>query len=188
MSENEIKAQKFLQYVADNQKELKYILSKNITMDKEIFDDVFNEAILKAYDSIIKNNTQIKDYKNYFYICLKWTYVLRDNRNKKYKSNAVRDYFNTTDIIDDDTDSEERYLNAVSNLYKLKEAIKEAFGVEAMEIYFEYYHHKTQGGYFSYRKLGDILQKDHKEISNTITNIKQWIKNNPEINKLRYVV
>ena len=50
MTEGELKGQQFLNYVGQNIKRLKKNLKKNITYDDGLFDDVFQESIIKIYE------------------------------------------------------------------------------------------------------------------------------------------
>lgn len=62
----EEKGAAFLQWVADNEKEMRKALKKNCTYDPDIFDDVFSETIVNVYNTITKNNREIDNIKNYF--------------------------------------------------------------------------------------------------------------------------
>lgn len=184
---NEEKAKDFLNYIAQNEKELKYILAKNITFDKNIFDDVFNDTIIKVYNSILKNGTEVNDYKNYFFTSLKWTYVLADNRNKKYKSNSVRDYFDNNDIIEEETDEEERFNKIVDTIETIKDEIKEKYGEWYTTVFFEYYQSKATEG-CSYNKLAAKLGISAKQIQMIIREIKQFVAEDENINKLKEIL
>ena len=61
-------ANDFLKYVSENMNALKKAVKKNITNDNDLFDDCFNETIIKVYNSIVKNGTIIDDYKQYFFL------------------------------------------------------------------------------------------------------------------------
>lgn len=87
---NEQHAQEFLEYVAKNEKRLKRNLRKNITYDPYIFDDVFQDSILKVYDSIM-NGTVIEDFEKYFFIASKFSYFNADNKNKRNIKQNDRD-------------------------------------------------------------------------------------------------
>lgn len=184
---NEEKAKDFLNYIAHNEKELKYILAKNITYDKDIFDDVFNDTIIKVYNSILKNGTEVNDYKNYFFTSLKWTYVLADNRNKKYKSNSVRDYFDNNDMIEEETDEEERFTKIVDTIETIKDEIKAKYGEWYTTVFFEYYQSKSTEG-CSYQKLAAKLGITVKQIQMIIREIKQFVAEDETINKLKEIL
>lgn len=87
---NEQHAQEFLEYVAKNEKRLKKNLRKNITYDPYIFDDVFQDSIIKVYDSIM-NGTVIEDFEKYFFIASKFSYFNADNKNKRNIKQNDRD-------------------------------------------------------------------------------------------------
>lgn len=184
---NEEKARDFLNYVAKNEKELKYILAKNVTYDKDIFDDVFNDTIIKVYNSILKNGTEVSDYKNYFFTSLKWTYVLADNRNKKYKNSSVRDYFDNNDLIEEETDEEECFEKIVDTIEIIKNEIKEKYGEWYTTVFFEYYTCKATEG-CSYKKLAAKLGTTIKQIQMVIKEIKQFVAEDENINKLKEIL
>lgn len=184
---NELKAKEFLEYIAKNEKELKYSLSKNITYDKEIFDDAFSETIIKIYNSILKNGTTVNDFRNYFFISAKWTYALFDNRNKKKQNREIRDYFNTTDISNvDEINKEEKQNEIIKGISKLKTELINHFGEDKTSLFFEYFNAKINGG-ISYKKLAEKNKLDSKYISSTLQEIKKYI-NNSELNKLKKIL
>lgn len=184
MGNNEIKAKEFLDYVVENEKELKYILAKNITFDKDIFDDVFSETILKVYNSILKNGTDVSDFKNYFFTSLKWTYVYRDNKNKKHKNQSVRYWFENNDIIEEDTNEEERFENTTNTLQSLKDKVTEKFGEWYCTVYFTYYNLKVTEG-CSYGKLSVKLGIPTKQISTIIRTVREYINTDEEIIEIK---
>ena len=89
MTEGELKGQQFLNYVGQNIKRLKKNLKKNITYDDGLFDDVFQESIIKIYDSIVKNNKDVGDYEKYFFISSKFNYIIRQNQERKRINNRI---------------------------------------------------------------------------------------------------
>lgn len=184
MRNNEIKAREFLDYVVANEKELKYILAKNITYDKDIFDDVFSETILKVYNSILKNGTDVSNFKNYFFTSLKWTYAYRDNQNKKHKTQSVRDWFENNDIVEEDGNVEERFKNITNTLLLLKEKVTEKFDSWYCTVYFTYYNCKVTEG-CSYGKLSTILGIPTKQISTIIRTVRDYINTDEEIIEIK---
>ncbi len=184
---NEDKAKDFLNYVAKNEKELKFILAKNVTYDKDIFDDVFNDTIIKVYNSILKNGTDVSDYKNYFFISMKWQYILQQNRHTKYKSSSVRDYFDNNDIIIEEETEEERFEKIVDTIEIIKNEIKEKYGEWYTTVFFEYYTCKATEG-CSYQKLAAKLGITVKQIQMIIQEIKKFVAEDEYINKLKEIL
>lgn len=183
---NEQKAREFLQYVAENEKELKYILAKNTTYDKELFDDVFNDTIIKVYNSIIKNGTDVKDYKNYFFISLKWQYILQQNRANKRRNSSVRDFFDNNNIIEEENVEEDKFNNISGALDTLKKLILDKYGEWWTYVYFQYYQCKAEEG-CSYKKLSAKLGINQKQISMIVKEIKKFVAEDDNINKIREV-
>ena len=136
MSNVEI-ANDFWKYVRENMNALKKAVKKNITNDNDLFDDCFNETIIKVYNSILKNGTIIDDYKQYFFLACKFTFIYRQNKKRKEEAQSIRDYFDINDdFIDDDFDEEERYENIVDIIDKIKADVIKNLGEYYAEIYF----------------------------------------------------
>lgn len=188
MTENEEKAQKFLEYVSLNIEFLKTNLKKNITNNPEIFDDVFSETIIKIYNSIIKNGTDIEDYKHYFFISSKWTYILRDNQYKKEQSLKVRDYFNNNDISNEiDLDKKERDILMKECYNKFKEILYNNFDKEDVDLYLKFYIKKSNGKY-TLKQLKEDSGLRQIEISMKLKSINDFIKDNEEIKELKKLI
>jgi len=181
---NEEKAQDFLNYIAKNEYTLKTALAKNVTFDKEIFDDVFHDTIIKVYNSILKNGTEVTDYKNYLFMSLKWQYVLADNKNKKYKNNVVRDWFDNNDILEEESEEEQRFKNVVEMIEFIKQRITEEYGEWYTTVFFEYYKLKTTEG-CSYKKLSAKLGISVVQITKIIQTIKKFVSEDDLIIRLK---
>ena len=135
----------------------------------------------------MKNGTEVNDYKNYFFTSLKWTYVLETDRNKKYKSNSVRDFFDNNDIIEEETDEEERFTKIVDTIETIKDEIKAKYGEWYTTVFFEYYTCKATEG-CSYKKLSAKLGISTKQISMIIKEIKKFVAEDENINKLKEIL
>ena len=124
------KAQDFLQYINDNLHKLKKNLRKNITFDEDIFDDVISESIIKIYNTILKNGTDISDYERYFYIVSKFTYIYRHNKQQRKDELEIRGLFanGQFDVIDEDDESEERFNQTIMSLNSIKKNLTDEFG------------------------------------------------------------
>lgn len=186
MNKNEEKANEFLNYVAKNEKELKRSVKKNITNDIEIFDDVFNETIIKIYNSIMKNGTEIKDLKQYFFLSCKFTFIYRQNKKRKQEIQAVRDFFDNSDIQDETEDYEKKYNDIINALSDIKEKIREKYGEYYADIFFEYYTLKANQ-HISYKKLAAEKNISTRKISEIINVIKEYISSDEEIQKYKSI-
>ncbi len=176
-------AREFLQYIADNEKRLKRNLRKNISFDDDIFDDVFQNTILKIYTSIVKNDRWVENFEKYFFIASKFEYILSDNRRKKAKtihleiSDRHREMVDDTDeMLDADERSSLRYLRFV-------QYIQEEFGEADAEIFLSYFWHRVEYKRTSYQKIADEFGISIKQVSDIIQKIKQNLQEN-EIIKL----
>ena len=209
MSNVEI-ANDFLKYVSENMNELKKAVKKNITNDNDLFDDAFNETIIKVYNSILKNGTIIDDYKQYFFLACKFTFIYRQNKKRKEEAQAIRDYFglrddfsdNVVDSIsykkmkslrdyfalrDDTYNEEERYQNIVDTIDKIKEDVIENLGEYYAEIFFTYMTLKSTQS-ISYKKLAAEKGISTRRVSQIIGMVKEYIKNNPTLQGYKNVL
>lgn len=182
---NEKKAQKFLNYIADNLPELKKALKKNITFNEDLFDDVISESIIKIYNSILRNGTEIEDYKQYFFIVSKFTYIYYDNRNKKNDTIEIRNLFDGGfDVCDDDTDKEEIFDKTLTALKQIRNYLNNEFGEMKTKIYMSYMGKRTEGR-TSYKDISEKFQIPLKEVSSTINEIKKHLNDCDEMKKIK---
>lgn len=203
---NEQHAQEFLEYVAKNEKRLKKNLRKNITYDPYIFDDVFQDSILKVYDSIM-NGTVIEDFEKYFFIASKFSYFNADNKNKKAINNndntilsdvedgkrftsnkpyVVQDANRVLDIIaveDNEWKEKEEKNENINKLFKfISEKLNKVFSPAECDIYLIYFRLKSEKSGVSYEKMAKITGRSFSEISQIIQKLKKYVKNDEEIN------
>ena len=187
MSNVEI-ANDFLKYVSENMNDLKKAVKKNITNDNDLFDDAFNETIIKVYNSILKNGTIIDNYKQYFFLACKFTFIYRQNKKRKEEAQAIRDYFALNDdFLDDDFDEEERYQDIVDTIDKIKADVIENLGEYYAEIFFTYMTLKSTQS-ISYKKLAAEKGISTRRVSQIIGMVKEYIKNNPTLQSYKSVL
>jgi RNA polymerase sigma factor (sigma-70 family) len=184
---NEEHGQEFLQFVAKNEARLKKNLQKNITYNPDIFDDVFQESIVKVYNAI-ENGARIKDFEQYFFIASKFCYINTDNKVKARQKTDDRDAYVS---IDEDERFAE-YDNAwqikedrnerINELMKyLSQRLNDVFSPKEADIFLIYYRLKSEKAGVSYKKLAKILEIDVKEVTNIIQRVKKWVKEDNEI-------
>lgn len=204
---NEQHAQEFLEYVAKNEKRLKRNLRKNITYDPYIFDDVFQDSILKVYDSIM-NGTVIEDFEKYFFIASKFSYFNADNKNKRNIKQNDRDLLwnishgyenNRGDISEDakrvieeiavednEWEKKEDKNDNINKLFKfISEKLNKVFSPAECDIYLIYFRLKSEKSGVSYEKMAKITGRSFSEISQIIQKLKKYVKNDEEINEYK---
>lgn len=204
---NEEHGMDFLEYVAANEKQLKKNLRKNITYNEEIFDDVFQTTIIKVYNHIIKGN-RIDDFEKYFFIASKWEYIAQDNKRKKKLINedntilwdishgaeqtkgtlttdGQRLLESTLENDDEYTIREQRYENINKFFKLLGQRLNEVYRPDEVDIFLIYYRLKAEKQGISYKKMSKITDKSVSEISSIIQKIKNYIKNDEELNDLK---
>ena len=177
----------FLEFVAKNEQRLKKNLRKNITYNPDIFDDVFQDSIIKVYNAIEKG-ARIKDFEQYFFIASKFCYINQDNKVKNRQKQDDREIF--PDIDQDERFAEEDNTwqikedrnNRINELMKyLSNRLNEVFSPRECDIFLIYYRLKSEKAGVSYKKLSKIMDCDVKEITNIIQRIKKWIKEDKDI-------
>jgi DNA-directed RNA polymerase specialized sigma24 family protein len=200
---NEHHAREFLEYVAKNEKRLKKNLKKNITYNDYIFDDVYQDTILKVYDSIM-NGTIVDDFEKYFFIASKFSYFNADNKNKRSLKQNDNDllwrishgYENNKGDISEDAkrliceiavednewqDNEERNDN-INKLFKfISKRLNEMFTPAECDIYLIYFRLKSEKAGVSYQKMAKITNRSFSEVSQIIQRLKKFVKNDEEI-------
>lgn len=204
---NEQHAQEFLEYVAKNEKRLKRNLRKNITYDPYIFDDVFQDSIIKVYDSIM-NGTVIEDFEKYFFIASKFSYFNADNKNKRNIKQNDRDLLwnishgyenNRGDISEDakrvideiavednEWEKKEDKNENINKLFKfISEKLNKVFSPAECDIYLIYFRLKSEKSGVSYEKMAKITGRSFSEISQIIQKLKKYVKNDEEINEYK---
>lgn len=204
---NEQHAREFLEYVAKNEKRLKKNLRKNITYNPEFFDDVFQDTILKVYDSIMRG-TVISDFEKYFFIASKFQYINVDNKHKKHmkqndneilyrishgmennKNNMSDDgkrLINETIENDNEWKEKEDKNNRINDLFKfISKRLNEVFTPAEADIYLIYYRLKSEKQGISYEKMARITGRSFSEISQIIQKIKAYIRKDEEINEYK---
>lgn len=187
---NEEHGQEFLKYVAKNMNRLKHNLRKNITYNESIFDDVFQNSILKVHNAIMKG-LRIDDFEQYFFIASKFEYINADNKNKKRLKTDDRDILGDIShgVIQDiffENDNEwklkEEKNERINELFKfLTERLNEVFTPVEADIFLIYYRLKSEKAGISYKKLARITERSVGEITEIIRKIKKFIKNDEQI-------
>lgn len=180
MNETEnINAREFLDYVARNEKRLKHNLRKNITYDSDIFHEAFQNAVLKCYNSICKNNTQIEDYEDYFFIASKFEYILLDNR-KKRDTNRKEALSVLSDRVDEsDTEEDNERAQKYRKEYEeLRDRLLRTFTETEVNIFFNYYMSKINSERMSYETIGEEFGVSAREVADIITKIQRNLNHN----------
>lgn len=170
----------FYDYISNNYEQSRHEVLKNITYDSELFDDAYNDTVVKVA-KVIEDGKKIEDIRYYFFISLKWNYINMQNKKRKQLSR-------TTDVMPDAMDdeySEERYEKVMELWDFIAQRLEENFEPGEVDIYLIYYKLKCNGNSLSYRKLSEMTGIPVKEITNIIQRIKKYVRNNDEINELK---
>ncbi len=171
----------FYDYISNNYEQSRHEVLKNITYDSDLFDDAYNDTVVKVA-KVIEAGKDIADIRYYFFISLKWNYINMQNRKRRQVSK-------TTDVMPDSVDeeySEERYERVMELWDFISEKLEENFEPGEVDIYLIYYKLKCNGNSLSYKKLSEITGiPPVKDITNIIQRIKSYVRKNEEINELK---
>lgn len=170
----------FYDYISNNYEQSRHEVLKNITYDSDLFDDAYNDTVVKVA-KVIEDGKDIEDIRYYFFISLKWNYINMQNRKRRQVSKTVS-------VIPDSVDeeySEERYERVMELWDFISERLEENFEPGEVDIYLIYYKLKCNGNSLSYKKLSEITGIPVKDITNIIQRIKKFVRGNKEINELK---
>ena len=173
-------ADEFLIYISKNEKELKRAVRKNITFDRELFDDIFQSSIIKVYDSIVSRNVYVKDFKNYFFLSFKFNYINEQNKHRRYQERKLdlEDYKECTahQFITDDlnADSDDETLTPDERIADLRKVLSDNFGATKANIFLDYRLSKFDGG-TTYEKLADEYSVTVDIVRNAVKSINQFL-------------
>lgn len=200
---NEEHGQEFLQYVAKNEARLKRNLKKNITYNPDLFNDVFQDSIIKVYNAIM-NGTVVDDFEQYFFIASKFCYINEQNKERKKQessdnsilwnishgyetnrndvSNDAKRIIEDITVEDDEWRVKEERNDRINELMKyLSRKLNEVFTPAETDIFLIYYRLKSEKAGVSYKKMAKITGRSFSEISQIIQKIKFYIKQDKEI-------
>ena len=183
----------FYDYISNNYEQSRYEVLKNVTYDEELFDDCYNDTVIKVAN-VIQAGKQIDDIRYYFFISLKWNYINAQNRKRREQNrftsvaddeSLADDKSHFTDTYEDVEYSEERY-NRVMRLWDYISArLESEFSPGEVDIYLIYYKLKCTGRSLSYKKLSEITGIPVKEITNIIQRVKKFVRGDVEINEMK---
>ena len=199
----------FMMYVYNNLDALNYALRKNITYDEEIYHDVTADTLVRIAEYIMRNHVYIKDFKGMFFLSAKRQYIAEQNKKRERDSKSDREYFSKLDEalgryydyiedgdsseyvmqtpdmskwLDDDSMENEIKAERTHQLFKyLEDKLNDVFEPNEVDIFLIYFRLKSERKGISYKKLGQIMDKDVKYITRTIVKIKKYIKESREI-------
>lgn len=192
MNENRTDLTKhFFEWISDkeNISKARKALAKNTTFNPDIFDDVFQDTILKVYNSIMNGN-DVRDFKNYFFIALKFNYIIKDNQTKSKQKKIIRFDWEDVDKYDcvDESNVEELELKEQLETMaygKLRIILTETFSKKEADLFLNYSLNKAKNGLYSYKTVAPYFGMEATEVAKTILKIKKWLSQSEEIKKLK---
>lgn len=197
-------ANDFMQYVADNERDLQNAIKKNITYDDELFHDVTANTTLRIAEYIINNKANIKSFKNFYFICAKRDYITEQTKKRKAMERDNRTFFDNIfnglekkekaeDVIifnkminDNDAEIKEKRKKSIHDLFiKVEEWLKDRYPAIEVDIFMLYYRLKSSRHGISYQKLADLIGVETKNIAQIIQKLKTAISNSEELQQLK---
>lgn len=175
-------ADEFLKYIAENEKELKAAVRKNITYDSEIFEDAWGESVVKVYDSIVRNDKQVKDFKMYFFMAMKWNYVNMQNSKRRRDSShtdITTGLKHHRPIFDESYDEDEEAGAKVSDM---RRRCEEVFGETRSDVFFRYWYAKTSRGGTTYAEIAEDCGLTTEFVGECIRVITPWFREHKYLN------
>lgn len=172
----------FYRYIEDNYEQCRYEVMKNITYEEELFDEAFNDTVVKVADAITRRNKDIKDIRYYFFISCKQNYI--NLQNKKRKEKAM--FCDELPYLEPDEEYSEEKANNTAELFRvITDTLEERFPSNEVDLYVIYYKLKSSGEGVSYRKMSEIMGIPVKDVTNIIQRIKCFVRNDEEIIRLK---
>lgn len=168
-------ARKFLNFVAANEERLKRNLRKNVTFDNSLFEDIFQDSILKTYRTLCNTKADIDDFEQYFFIASKFNFINAQNKKRKQQKLTVEIDYNRHDFEDEEYDYDSDFAME-RKLQEITADIYKHFGVSDGNLYFSYIMNKVSG-ITSYGKIAELHNINPKLAKKTIQTIKTYIDN-----------
>lgn len=174
----EEKGAKFLEWVGQNQKELKKALRANVDYDADVFEDAFADSILNVYNAIVRNNTDLESPKDYFFIAAKFCYNAKRKRKQREREILIGEW-QTLEIPDDNPETEEsdreRQDEIKQSLKKARQILVEEYGEELTELFFTYWIGRTLKGGMQYKDIADKLGRDVSSVKMQLYGMKKFL-------------
>lgn len=159
----------FLDFVAQNRERLRRNLIKNVTYEETIFDDVFNDTIIKVYDTIVDKGIEIDDFEKYFFRASKWNFINTDNKERKLRESRV----SLQGCMGLENESESTVTGP--DFTELHAHVMEVFGERKGEIFFDYLSYKVRGR-TSYRKYAALKRLNIGCVEDVVGRIKKHLR------------
>lgn len=174
----EEKGAKFLEWVGQNQKELKKALRANVDYDADVFEDAFADSILNVYNAIVRNNTDLESPKDYFFIAAKFCYNAKRKRKQREREILIGEW-QTLEIPDDNPETEEsdreRQDEIKQSLKKARQILVEEYGEELTELFFTYWIGRTLKGGMQYKDIAEKLGRDVSSVKMQLYGMKKFL-------------
>lgn len=167
----EEKAREFLSYAGLHHDRLRHNLAKNVCYDPELFENAFQETIIRVYDAILRNDPDIKDYEKYFFMASRKWYITLSEREKKRN---LRESGAITDIAS--TEGDGKAFRMPATLAEVRKEIESTFGEAACSLFMDYMLTQIRGR-ISYKKFEEESGIPSARVKDVVFNIRKHLRN-----------
>lgn len=154
----EEKARDFLDYIGRHEERLKHNLAKNVSYDRELIENAFQDTVVRIHDAIMRNDPDITDYENYFFTASRKWYMTLHRRMERRRNGKV-----AVDVEDLGAKGNEDRPATVEDV---KALVAAQFGPDVSELFIDYLYSKTRGrtNYVAYGREVGIPSLHVKEV------------------------
>lgn len=163
----EEKARDFLDYIGRHEERLRHNLAKNVDWDRELFENTFQDTVIRIHDAILRNDPDIGNYETYFYKASRKRYQTLTKKRRFRRSKELP--------LEDNRDEEKKAEEEPASVAELKELIVQQFGSEAAELFLDYMGRKVTGR-VSYRDYGLETGIRSITVKDTVTYIREYLR------------
>lgn len=163
----EEKAREFLDYVGRHHERLRKNLAKNITFDRELFENTFQDTVVRVHDAILRNDPDISDFEKYFFMASRKWYITLSGRRDRKRSREIP----LGDADCADTASGE----SMATVEELRDLLSVQFGKAETDLFLDYLGSKTMGR-ISYSDYGFRLGIPSFVVKDTVLRIKRHLR------------
>lgn len=165
----EEKARDFMNYIARHHERLRRNLAKNITYDRDVFEDAFQDTVVRIHDAILRNDPEISDYEKYFFQASRKRYITLSNRSRqRMKRHIPEDQADLRKLIEEPGDPP-------ATVEDIRSLVSCKFGSEQANLFIDYLQSKTRGR-TNYRTFGMQTGIPGIRVKEVVSYIRQYLR------------
>lgn len=164
----EEKAKDFLSYIGRHEERLKHNLAKNVTYDRDIFENAFQDTVIRIHDAILRNNPDIRDYEHYFFTASRKWYITLSNRGREESRRHVRGERNGGE-------TEPEPYSEPASVEEVRQLIEAQFGENVATLFLDYLSSKVRGR-TSYARYGAEVGIPSADVGSVVKYVRQYLR------------